>query len=145
MPEQHTKSPHVEVVPLPLPPTGTLGGTRHVRDEGLHVKCRPVDPRRWWRPDGIVGWVDELTYGGARLRLNPVPEAKPGSRWTVRVGRLEGEVEIVRVSSLGAVLHGITVDVRFIELRPDLHELIDAYLTGRQSADDWKQLTRGAP
>jgi hypothetical protein len=110
--------------------------------EGLHFRCRPVDPRRWWRADGVVGWIDDLSATGARLRMHPNLEAKRRSRWTLRVGRLEGEAEIVHVSSLAVGLQGLTIGVRFIELEPALGGLIAGLLAGTSTPADWTRALR---
>jgi hypothetical protein len=110
--------------------------------DGLYFRCRPVNPRRWWRVDGVIGWVDDLSSTGARLRLHPTPEARLRALWTVRVGSLEGEVEICNVSSMRAGVPAATIGVRFLRLDAELRHLIDGYLDGTHTADEWLQTLR---
>jgi hypothetical protein len=110
--------------------------------DGLYFRCRPVNPRRWWRVDGVIGWVDDLSSTGARLRLHPTPEARLRALWTVRVGSLEGEVEICNVSSMRADVPAATIGIRFLRLDAELRLLIDGYLDGTCTADDWLQTLR---
>ena len=90
----------------------------------------------------MIGWLDDLSSTGARLRVHPTPEAKRRALWTVRVGPLEGEVEICDVATMQAGVHGMTLGVRFLRLDPELRQLIDGYLGGTLTADDWVRTLR---
>jgi hypothetical protein len=110
--------------------------------DGVYFRCRPVNPQRWWRTDGVIAWIEDLSATGARLRMHPNPEAKRRALWSIRVGRHEGEVEICNVSTHDVGVQGLTVGVRFLRLDPDLQELIEGYLEGTHTAQQWIQVLR---
>jgi hypothetical protein len=120
-----------------------LSAARNPGRDGLHVRVRPLTPKRWWRPDGVLAWLVELRSTGAILQMKRFPEAKSGSRWVMRVGILEGHFDIGNVSTVEIGLQGITVDVRFVRLDAQLQQLVDGYLEGSRTATDWHRFASG--